>query len=824
MAHTAAHGIICVAASPLIGEDKVISQGRDGTVKCWDFGDGGLSRTPLFSIKTNSYHFCKLSLVKKPLHGQRQTEGIENFQDAIHGETAAQESQDNAQIKEMKYVAIAGEQSSVVELWDLATSKKCLQLPDFPSGSVNPLTKERGMCMAVQAFLSSEYQGYLNVLTSYEDGSMAWWDIRNPGAPLTTVKFHSEPVLSLSVDWSCGGGLSGGADEKIVMFTLDYGSGSFLAKKEITLEQPGIAGVSIRPDGKIAAVAGWDYRLRVYNYRKGNPLAILKYHHATLVIALPILQTTFCRNFAAAAAAPKGKWTLLQPSIGISAMHMQLLYPDTVVIFDRTDFGPSNISLPAGKCRHDPLDLALKADCTAHSVEYNVLHNTIRPLNVLTNTWCSSGSVAPDGTLYQTGGSNDGERVVRVFNPCKFGGLCDWKEINNGLLVKRWYATNHALPDGRQIIIGGRAEFNYEFFPKTRATNKVFDFKFLRDTNDPGIENNLYPLVVQNVDGNLFIFANNRAILFNYNNGAVVKTYPTLPDGNPRSYPSTGSGVLLPLKNLQGPGGIQAEVLVCGGAPKGAFAAASKGVFVGALKTCGRISITARNPRWVMETMPFARLMGDMILLPNGKVLIINGAARGVAGWELGRDPVLTPVIYKPDAAFGARFEVQTPATRPRMYHSTAILLRDGRVLVGGSNPHSGYVFVNTLYPTDLSLEAFSPPYLDRSFDLLRPQIIAPSFIRYGQKFVVSFKVNGPVKANLVTVTMVSPSFATHSMSMNHRLLVLSTIQGVKPAGKLAYQMTVSAPINTNLAIPGYYLLFVVHQDIPSVGIWVQLK
>jgi hypothetical protein len=37
--------------------------------------------------------------------------------------------------------------------------------------------------------------------------------------------------------------------------------------------------------------------------------------------------------------------------IGITAMHMQLLKNDRAVIFDRTDFGMSNLSLPNGQCQ-----------------------------------------------------------------------------------------------------------------------------------------------------------------------------------------------------------------------------------------------------------------------------------------------------------------------------------------------------------------------------------------------------------------------------------------------------------------------------------------
>ncbi|KAL1210602.1 Protein DECREASED SIZE EXCLUSION LIMIT 1 [Cardamine amara subsp. amara] len=296
-AHSRANGVLAVAASPWLGDNKIISQGRDGTVKCWDLEDGGLSRDPLVKLNTSAYHFCKFSLVKKPKTSLKEAEGppqncdesdgedTRNVQHTDDSEGSVEDSdslQDGDHAEGTTYVAVAGEQPTEVEIWDLNNGDRIIQLPQAsPDESPNASTKARGMCMAVQLFCPPESQGFLNVLAGYEDGSTLLWDIRNAKIPLTSVKFHSEPVLSLCVASSCDGGISGGADDKIVMYNLNHSTGSCTLRKEITLERPGVSGTSIRPDGKIAATAGWDHRVRVYNYRKGNALAILKYHGAT---------------------------------------------------------------------------------------------------------------------------------------------------------------------------------------------------------------------------------------------------------------------------------------------------------------------------------------------------------------------------------------------------------------------------------------------------------------------------------------------------------------------------------------------------------------
>ncbi|MCD9645621.1 hypothetical protein HAX54_034664 [Datura stramonium] len=517
-----------------------------------------------------------------------------------------------------------------------------------------------------------------------------------------------------------------------------------------------------------------------------------------------------------------GKWILLQKSIGISAMHMQLLHNNKVVIFDRTGFGSSNLSLPQGKCRYN--DEAIKVDCTAHSILYDVATNTYRPLMVQTDVWCSSGAVNSNGTLIQTGGYHDGERKIRLFSPCADGEICDWTELPQNLTVKRWYSTDHILPDGRVIIVGGRSAFSYEFFPQNSNNNGVFYLPFLKETTDPKEENNLYPFLHLLPDGNLYIFANQRSIVLDYVKNRIIREFPIIP-GEKRTYPATGSSVMLPMKLAAGDLPTVVEVMVCGGANGGAFLQAERGGFMPASRTCGRMRITDPEPEWVMEDMPLGRVMPDMLLLPTGDVIILNGASKGTAGWENAIDPVLNPVLYKPNEPDPSmRFTVLQPTSIPRMYHSAATLLPDGRILVGGSNPHIRYDFTGVKYPTDLSLEAFMPPYLSPHLSYLRPSILTVEGpISYGQNFSVTFTLGISLPTKELTVTMIAPSFTTHSFAMNQRLLILNIVE-VKRLSIRAQKITVCAPPSRNIAPPGYYMVFVVHKGVPGHSVWVKIQ
>ncbi|XP_058215512.1 aldehyde oxidase GLOX-like [Rhododendron vialii] len=507
-----------------------------------------------------------------------------------------------------------------------------------------------------------------------------------------------------------------------------------------------------------------------------------------------------------------GTWELLVPNAGIASMHTAVTPFNTVVLLDRANIGLSNLSLPNGECRDDPFEEDLKHDCSAHSAVLDLNTNGIRPLEILTDTWCSSGQFLPNGTLLQSGGNDDGNRKFRMFTPCEAASFCDWVELQNVELSQgRWYATNQILPDGSIIIIGGISVSSVEYFPP-RSSGAV-DFQFLVESRDNQTDN-LYPYVHLLPQGNLFIFANNQSVLYDYDNNVIVKKFPIL-EGGPRNYPSAGSSAMLALESNYS----TATIVICGGAQYGAYN--NQSVNTPAQGSCGRIVATDPNPIWEMEEMPFVRIMGDMVMLPTGDVLIINGAQAGSQGYGLATNPCLNPVLYQHDQPEGSRFMTLTPSSIPRLYHSTANLLPDGRVLLAGSNTHYYYTF-GVDFPTELRIEAFSPEYLTANNANLRPAVVnTPTTVKYGQLYNVSVTVPTPL-TGIVEVNFASAPYNTHSFSQGQRLVKL-VVTSVVPNVNGQYMIACTAPPNGIVAPPGYYMMFVVNQGVPSVASWVQL-
>jgi hypothetical protein len=149
------------------------------------------------------------------------------------------------------------------------------------------------------------------------------------------------------------------------------------------------------------------------------------------------------------------------------------------------------------------------------------------------------------------------------------------------------------------------------------------------------------------------------------------------------------------------------------------------------------------------------------------------------------------------------------PINCPHMYHSTAVLVPDGRVMRGGKD---GQFQRDPYKYFEHRLELFSPPYL---FAAARPQISsAPSTGSYGQEITI----DSPTAVDVARVALIRLGAVTHSFHMDQRYVGLA-ITGSNPS-----QLTATLPPNRNVAPPGAYMLFLLDgAGIPSVANIIQL-
>lgn len=162
-----------------------------------------------------------------------------------------------------------------------------------------------------------------------------------------------------------------------------------------------------------------------------------------------------------------------------------------------------------------------------------------------------------------------------------------------------------------------------------------------------------------------------------------------------------------------------------------------------------------------------------------------------------------------------ARFQTLAGSPIPRVYHSTANLLPDGRVMVAGSNTHQFYTLAGYL-PTELRIETFSPPNLGAN----RPTFTAvPGGLKHGQAFTATVKANNP---KYIELNLLSAPFVTHSYAQGQRLLQLEVSAPVANGG--GYAVNSKAPPTAALAPAGYYMLFPVADGNVGYASWVKIN
>src|SRR5213078_1466981 len=206
------------------------------------------------------------------------------------------------------------------------------------------------------------------------------------------------------------------------------------------------------------------------------------------------------------------------------------------------------------------------------------------------------------------------------------------------------------------------------------------------------------------------------------------------------------------------------------------------------------IDLNAAIPAWrQVGAMAFARRHLNATLLPDGKVLVTGGTSG--PGVNNTATPVFAAEMWDPATE---RWTTMASAQAPRLYHSAALLLPDGRVLTTGGDDIT-------------QVELYSPPYL---FAGARPTITsAPAVVSFGQ----SYFVETPDAANIAKVRWIRLGSVTHAFNMNQRINSLSFSQA--PGG-----LNVVSPSNPNLAPPGHYLLFILNANgVPSIAKIVQL-
>ncbi|KAG8818809.1 hypothetical protein FRC19_010302 [Serendipita sp. 401] len=397
-----------------------------------------------------------------------------------------------------------------------------------------------------------------------------------------------------------------------------------------------------------------------------------------------------------------------------------------------------------------------------------------------------------------------GTTGVRFYTPDGspgVNGTNDWEEHWDQIHLQqgRWYPGAMVMANGSILIVGGEEGSNgapvpsLEVLPKPEGGPTYLTMDWLLRT-DP---NNLYPFLYVLPGKGIFIIYFNEARILDEKTFETIKTFPIIPGAvtGPagRVYPLEGSSMILP---QHAPYTDPVEILTCGGSAFGL-----------ALDNCVSIEPEGAG-EWIIERMPSKRVMTITTALPDGTYMIMGGAKAGVAGFGLANTPNLQAIMYDPSKPRHQRFSILGETSVARMYHSEAILLHDGRVLVTGSDPQ------DQLNPQEYRMEVYVPPYLTDGRVQPSYTIVERDWVFEGTYNIQVTLPQGPISQ--MRVSLVGASSTTHGATYGQRTFF--------PAFSCnGNSCQVTAPPGPYICPPGWYMLFILDGPTPSHSQWVRI-
>jgi hypothetical protein len=444
----------------------------------------------------------------------------------------------------------------------------------------------------------------------------------------------------------------------------------------------------------------------------------------------------------------------------------------------------------------------------------------VNPPNGL-NIWCAGQSLLSDGRVLITGGNAQyaqdlngngvqdpgeyyhGLNTVLIFDPWKFDkGQDPWTLLNEHMAHGRWYPDQVRVDAHRTLIFSGLTEHgdqdnnpDVEVFDDSKPVGQQISLIGTRGMLGLPPNGGAYPHTFLMPTGDLLLSGPNPQdswVLPASGGFASLNGWVDQPDGAIRY---AGTGVFDPFD--------LSRIFMIGGSPGGG------GPNVDPLATIDDVTEGGLTPD--PHPLNIGRAHLNTVVLPDGTMLGIGGGLGLDAG--VGRMGQWEARDKNAETHSRRQIEIRDPVTgvwrlgpaaqEDRAYHSTALLLPDGRVFTGGDDQNGGSLDGTRDGVQSDQGEIYEPWY----YGLPRPVLTSvPAGIDYGKSY--SFDAAGVTK-----MVLMAPSAVTHANDMNARRVELTVTNG-----------QLVGPVDQNIAPAGWYMLFGLNaQGVPSIATWVQV-